>query len=290
MSRHNRGFTLIELVITLGVVAVMIGLTLGAVQRARAASARASCANNLRQLGLALHQSHATAGHFPPGFRLWGDKYPFASWITRILPQLDNTPAWLEAESDYTRQAIPFGPLPHRNLAHPLSVVLCPAGSKQFGMTAENTTAAFTYYLGVSGKSAGSRDGVLFPDSAVRFVDIADGTSQTLFIGERPPSSDNYLGWWYAGTGQQLDGSGDFLLAAHDTNRTFRAPTCPRGPYSFRPGDPKEQCDSFHFWSLHSGGANFAFADGSVHFLTYSADSILPALATRAGGEVAEIP
>ncbi len=290
MSRHNRGFTLIELVVTLGVVAVMIGLTLGAVQLARAAAAKASCANNLRQLGLALHQSHANSGHFPSGFRLWGDNYPFASWITRILPQLDNTPVWAIAESDYTRQAIPFGPPPHRNLAHPLSVVLCPAGSKQVGTTTENTTAAFTYYLGVSGQSAGARDGVLFPDSAVRFVDIVDGTSQTLLIGERPPSSDNYLGWWYAGTGQQLDGSGDFLLAAHDTNRTFRAPTCPRGPYSFRPGDPKEQCDSFHFWSLHSGGANFAFADGSVHFLTYSADAILPALATRSGGEVVEIP
>jgi prepilin-type processing-associated H-X9-DG protein len=49
-------------------------------------------------------------------------------------------------------------------------------------------------------------------------------------------------------------------------------------------------CDALHFWSLHSGGANFAFADGSVRFLRYSADDVMPALATRAGGEVVAIP
>jgi len=49
-------------------------------------------------------------------------------------------------------------------------------------------------------------------------------------------------------------------------------------------------CDQFHFWSLHSGGANFVFADGSVHYLPYSSDNIFPALATRAGGETVSIP
>jgi prepilin-type processing-associated H-X9-DG protein len=51
-----------------------------------------------------------------------------------------------------------------------------------------------------------------------------------------------------------------------------------------------DQCDLFHFWSLHPGGANFAFADGSVRFLTYAADDVLPALATRAGGEAVTVP
>jgi prepilin-type processing-associated H-X9-DG protein len=61
---------------------------------------------------------------------------------------------------------------------------------------------------------------------------------------------------------------------------------CPLGPYHFVAGRVDQQCDLFHFWSLHSGGANFLFADGSVHFLSYQADTVLPALATRAGGEV----
>jgi prepilin-type N-terminal cleavage/methylation domain-containing protein/prepilin-type processing-associated H-X9-DG protein len=290
MHRCNRGITLIELLVAIGVIGILTGLTLGAVQKARAAAQRTSCANNLRQLGLALHHSHESTGRFPPGMRVWGDPYPCASWITRILPQLDNVPTWNEAVADYASQPIFVGPPPHRNLARVLPVVSCPAGQKQLGTTSENVTAAFTYYLGVSGSVGAIRDGVMFPDSAIRFADITDGASQTLLVGERPPSPDNHLGWWYAGTGQQLDGSADFLLAAHDTNRTFRAPTCPRGPYSFMPGTPNDMCDTFHFWSFHTGGAHFLFADGSVRFLSYSADSVLPALASRAGGEVASVP
>lgn len=290
MPRRSGGFTLIELVVVIAILGVLTGLTLGAIQKARAAAQRTACSNNLRQLGLALHGTHTATGRFPPGVRVWGDKYPCASWITRILPHLDNAPAYAEALADYAGQPSFSGPPPHRNLARPLAVVLCPAGRKQVGTTAENTTAAFTYYLGVSGQSGAGRDGMLFYDSAVRLADVGDGASQTLLVGERPPSADNYLGWWYAGTGQQLDGSADFLLSTRDTNRTFRAPTCPRGPYSFQSGSTDEQCDMFHFWSLHPGGAHFLFADGSVHFLRYAADPILPALATRAGGETVEVP
>lgn len=286
MHRCNRGFTLIELVVVLGVMGVLIGLTLGAVQKARAAAQRAACASNLRQVGFALHQKHVLSGRFPPGIAVWGDPYPLASWITRVLPQLDNTPAWTEAVADYAHQPIFDGPPPHRNLARVLPIVLCPAGSRQIGTTDDNTTAAFTYYLGVSGRTGWTNDGVLFPNSTVRLSDISDGASQTLLVGERPPSPDNHLGWWYAGTGQQLDGSADFLLAVHDTNRTFRAPTCPHGPYRFQPGNPNEMCDTFHFWSPHPGGANFALADGAVRFVPYTADAILPGLATRSGGEV----
>src|SRR6516225_2898071 len=84
MHRCNRGITLIELLVAIGVIGILTGLTLGAVQKARAAAQRTSCANNLRQLGLALHHSHESTGRFPPGMRVWGDPYPCASWITRI--------------------------------------------------------------------------------------------------------------------------------------------------------------------------------------------------------------
>jgi prepilin-type processing-associated H-X9-DG protein len=63
-----------------------------------------------------------------------------------------------------------------------------------------------------------------------------------------------------------------------------------RGPFVFGPGRFDNPCDSYHFWSLHLGGANFAFCDGSVRFLSYAAAPLLPALATRAGGESVEIP
>jgi prepilin-type processing-associated H-X9-DG protein len=132
---------------------------------------------------------------------------------------------------------------------------------------------------------------VLFLDSHVRLADITDGTSCTLMAGERPPSADCWYGWWYAGYGQAGTGSADMLLGARERN--LGGPyvsSCPPGPYRFQAGRVENQCDLFHFWSLHPGGAHFLFADGSVRFLAYSAADILPALATRAGGEAVSLP
>ncbi len=80
------------------------------------------------------------------------------------------------------------------------------------------------------------------------------------------------------------------LMSVRETRTTSRMPECPYGPYHFQAGSSSNTCDVFHFWSVHSGGAHFAFCDGSVRFLAYFADAILPALATRAGGEAVNIP
>jgi prepilin-type processing-associated H-X9-DG protein len=99
-----------------------------------------------------------------------------------------------------------------------------------------------------------------------------------------------WFGWWYAGHGQQVgSGSGDMVLGVREI-KVIHLRGCPIGPYSFGPGRLDNMCDLFHFWSLHSGGGYFLFADGSVRFLGYDANPILPALASRAGGEVVELP
>jgi prepilin-type processing-associated H-X9-DG protein len=120
-------------------------------------------------------------------------------------------------------------------------------------------------------------------------MDIRDGTANTLMAGERPPSPDYWYGWWYA---SGFAGSGDTTLGVRERNDNHDPgmSQCAAGPYNFRAGLPTDMCDAFHFWSLHSGGANFAFCDGSVRFLSYSVDPIMPALATRAGGETVMIP
>ena len=153
-------------------------------------------------------------------------------------------------------------------------------------MVAGTLTRGLTSYLGVAGRSVARKDGVLFPGSAVRLTDVTDGTSQTLAVGERPPSHDMVFGWWYAGWGQDRDGDADVLLGVRARNTGAYAPGCRPGPYHFGPGAVDDPCAAFHFWSTHPGGAHFVFCDGSARFLAYEADPVMPALASRAAGDV----
>lgn len=155
---------------------------------------------------------------------------------------------------------------------------------------AGHTSVTFTSYLGVEGTNQTTSDGVLFLDSRVSLLDIRDGTSNTLMVGERPPSADLGLGWWYAGWGQELDGSAEMILGVQEIINLSRFPGCSPDSTEYRKGQFNNLCDALHFWSPHLGGANFLFADGSVHFLPYSAAPLMPALATRNGGEAVTIP
>ena len=155
-------------------------------------------------------------------------------------------------------------------------------GPKSYGLTS---------YLGVLGLDTRKSDGMLLYDTAIRLTDATDGTSNTLLIGERPPSANLKFGWWYAGEGMEKDGSADSILGVRERCRKpSECDSCSDAPSHFVRGDFNKGCDFVHFWSPHTGGANFLFADGSVRFLRYSCDSILPALATRAGGETADLP
>jgi len=106
-------------------------------------------------------------------------------------------------------------------------------------------------------------------------------------VGERPPSSDKWYGWWYAGDGIQSTGTGDNLLGVEELNLGDPdTRNCPKGPYRFGSGQIEQQCDLFHFWSLHPGGGNFLLADGAVRFVGYQSHQWLRFAATIAGSEV----
>lgn len=290
-TRRRSAFTLLELVVVIAIVGTLIGLLLCGVQAVRGRALRLRCENNLRQIGLALTGYHDTHGSLPPGTKSAQSDQPYIAWTALVLPHLEQAPLWQATEEAFAADRNFVTP-PHAiPRATSVSVYLCPAEPRTIGNVQAgnlNLTMAYTHYLGVAGSR--SWEGLLFFESQVRFGEVADGLSHTLLVGERPPSTDEWFGWWYAGEGQDFDGDADSYLPVRATNRTFRAPTCPHGPYAFGPGDPDNMCDMFHFWSRHPGGANFLFADGSVHFLKYSADAILPQLATRAGGEPVEVP
>ncbi len=286
-------FTLLELVVVIGIIGLLLALTLPAVQHMRAAAARASCGNNLKQLGLALHAYHDTAHVLPPGMsnQPTGEQYPCMSWHARLLPYVEQQNLWDVTVQAYAQDWNFAHDPPHVGFATVVRVFACPADGRtaQLGAFA-GLPVAFTDYLGVEGINSVRKDGVLFLNSSIRFADITDGTSNTLAVGERPPSADGYFGWWYGGVGQGGDGSADMVLGVREKCYSYRARDCPKGPYAFGPGRADNMCDTFHFWSHHAGGANFLFVDGAVHFLPYSAQPIMRALATRAGGEAVSLP
>jgi len=194
---------------------------------------------------------------------------------------------WREAQRAFAQEPF-FEKPPHLALLRTvMPVFACPADGrvwqpKDFGPF----QVAFTSYLGVEGTDRSRKDGLLFVDSRIRLAQVIDGTSNTLMVGERPPSADLVFGWWYAGWGQAKDGSAEMVLGVSELNVSPRYQHCPPGPYTYQAGSLSNNCDLFHFWSVHSGGAHFQLADGSVHFLDYSAAPLMPALATRAGREV----
>jgi len=226
--------------------------------------------------------------------------------MARILPYVEQPGLARDMEQAFTTQGSmpdPFMSPPHGGLATVVPLYRCPADDRQYVATyAGGLTVAFTGYLGVNGSNLRSYDGILHWNSKVRVEDVTDGTSNTLMVGERPPSFDLVFGWWYAGAGQwdygfgeiRNTGSSDVTLGGAELNiRSNLIPQmadCPTGPYMFGPGTIREPCDQFHFWSLHHGGSNFVMGDGSVRFLTYSVAPIFEALATRDKGESVSIP
>jgi prepilin-type processing-associated H-X9-DG protein len=140
----------------------------------------------------------------------------------------------------------------------------------------------------------------------VKIAAVHDGLSNTLMVGERPPSKDLIFGWLFAGFGVSGDGDCDVLLGISERNELnpfgdtdpFGQP-CSAGhadpknaaAYKLSPGDLSNPCDQWHYYSLHGGGANFCMGDASVRFLSYNTSPIVRrALATRAGGEPCEVP
>ncbi|MBX9578826.1 MAG: DUF1559 domain-containing protein [Gemmataceae bacterium] len=296
MTNRGRraGLSLVEVVVVIGIVGLLVGLTLPAVQKVREAAARSRCQNNLRQLALGLHQYAAAHPALPPGVSNAGpaDPFPFMGWHARLLPFLEQDALWAEAVAAYAADRDFLHDPPHRGLTLSLPVLGCPLDPRTLSpqVVAYETIRGLTSYPGVEGTNADRPDGMLYLNSGVRLVEVTDGTSNTLLVGERPPSADMALGWWYAGWGQAKDGEAEMVLGVKTRPKHHSFDGCGGRARRYGPGRLDDQCSALQFWSPHPGGANFAFADGAVRFVGYAAADLLPALATRAAGDTAELP
>jgi prepilin-type processing-associated H-X9-DG protein len=211
------------------------------------------------------------------------------SWQTQILPFIEQDALWRGVVDAY--RADPSGQSPEhariRSAVVPL--FLCPAEARTLGWIYPEYPWGLTSYLGVAGTSIADDDGVFHENVSFRLTDITDGTSNTLMIGERPPGPRGDRSGWYGTPGWSPCPLSQVLGVAHAYGPPDNAVDCLPPVNAFRPGRIDDLCDVIHFWSLHPGGAMFAFADGHVRFIPYSAGKLLPALATRAGGEVVSL-
>jgi prepilin-type N-terminal cleavage/methylation domain-containing protein/prepilin-type processing-associated H-X9-DG protein len=299
-AARQAGFTLVELLVVVAIVAVLIALLLPAVQKVREASNRVKCLNNLKQIATALHGYHDVYMTFPHAYDaralfLDPSRTPETpgrtgviltkSWATLILPLIEQQNLDSAGYAYYHEKDVPIYACPSDRRAMEFYT-----GNKGFGMQ------GLTDYLAVTGtmtfignpevpSSRQKCNGVMYESSRTRIADITDGTSTTVLVGERPPSPDLFWGWW---TWSAFDAS----LGVRDTFVVYSSSggSPPKFctsllPENYRP-NANTYCDTHHFWSAHPGGGNWLFADGSVRFLPYLSNSVLPALATRNGGEV----
>lgn len=301
------GFTVVELLFVIGIVGLFIGLLLPAVQSARDSSARVQCLNNMRQIGIALHLHHDAHGRLPPRAPNGhpNDPSTLLQWTAQILPQMEQGSLWDISESACQQDPIAYHNPPHIGCATPVRSFVCPSDPRLYHALEmpNGGMAAFASYIGIAGSPIGGAayqfngqflvtpaPGVFGRCPGIGLEEITDGLSQTIMVGERTPPASLQAGRWYAAISYGAPFAGpDGVMLIPQCAGSPEDPCIPSGA-GFGPGRIDNPCDRYHFWSLHSRGANFLFADGSARFFPYSAASILPALATRSGNESVLIP
>lgn len=285
----RRAFTLIELLVVVSVIAILIALILPAVQAAREAARRMTCTNNLRQLGISLHNYHDVNGSFPMGTPLYtySDIGTFAgqSLFVSMLAQLDQQPLFNAV--NFSRNIYTY--VNQTVQESGLNALWCPSdtsvlstythASGYFDVPKGRFKTSYSSYAACSGtwyhyttnltllsQIVAQDNGIAFTNSSVRIAHLSDGLSQTIAFGERAhgrleENRKSGSHWWFDGY------YGDTLFW---TMRPINSQS--QIPHALS-NENLVTSDAAVAGSFHPTGANFAFCDGSVRFVKETIDS-----------------
>lgn len=294
MTKRRSGFTLIELLVVIAIIAVLIALLLPAVQQAREAARRSQCKNNMKQLGLALHNYHDTFGTLQPGTFLFANALPGTTWFPPMLPYLDQ--ATLYNSFTTSQREGPGKWLDNTTLVlTKLSVISCPSDPADsnptggVGQRSNYAASAGTQFLGYQDADTTNRNGVFYRYSTTKIRDMTDGVSNTICFGEIAlggASDERGIVWW-----------NPWGMWSHFNTRYTPNSSLGDCVYSTCVATTRGLCQpstcsaSHPNWQLtarsyHVGGAHFVLGDGAVRFISDSISlGTYQALSTRATGE-----